>query len=57
MLAPVGAVTTIVPVGVVQVGCTVTLAVGVAGAFGTALTVQLNGVEVQPVVVLRAVTV
>ena len=29
---PVGAVTTIVPVGIAQVGCTVTLAVGAAGA-------------------------
>ena len=30
-LAPVGSVITIVPVGKVQVGCTVTLAVGAAG--------------------------
>ncbi len=40
--APVGAVTTIVPVGVVQSGCTVTLAVGAAGGVGTLFTV--NGV-------------
>ena len=36
--APTGAVTTIVPVGTAHVGCTVTLAVGVAGTAGTALT-------------------
>jgi len=35
----VGAVITIVPVGTAQVGCTVTLAVGVAGTVGTAFTV------------------
>src|SRR5664280_979694 len=38
--APSGAVTTIVPVGTAHVGCTVTLAVGVAGTAGTALTVS-----------------
>ena len=32
MLAPVGAVTVIVPVGVAHVGCVVTLAVGADGA-------------------------
>ncbi len=36
MFAPVGAVTTIVPVGNAQVGCTVALAVGDAGGVGTA---------------------
>jgi len=35
----VGAVITIVPVGTAQVGCTETLAVGVAGTVGTAFTV------------------
>jgi len=35
----VGAVIIIVPVGTEQVGCTVTLAVGVAGTVGTAFTV------------------
>src|SRR5664280_846972 len=38
--APSGAVTTIVPVGTAHVGCTVTLAVGVAVTAGTALTVS-----------------
>jgi hypothetical protein len=47
--APVGAVTVIVPVGVVQVGCAVTEAVGEAGAPGTVLTVTLVAVETQPV--------
>src|SRR5674476_1361978 len=40
--APSGAVTTIVPVGTAHVGCNVTLAVGVAGTAGTALTVILG---------------
>ena len=56
MLAPVGDVTTIVPVGVVQVGCCVTEAVGMAGAFGTAFTVKLNGDDTHPVTVFFAVT-
>ena len=38
MPAPVGAVTVIVPVGVVHVGCVVTLAVGCAGDDGAAFT-------------------
>jgi hypothetical protein len=54
--APVGAVTVIVPVGVVHVGCTVTDAVGAAGAPGTVLTVTLVAVETQPVDVFCAVT-
>jgi len=33
-------VTTIVPVGTAHVGCIVTLAVGIAGTAGTALTVS-----------------
>jgi hypothetical protein len=53
--APVGAVTVIVPVGVVQVGCAVTDAVGAAGAEGTVLTVTLVAIETQPVEVFCAV--
>jgi hypothetical protein len=34
-----------VPVGVVQVGCIVTEAVGAAGVAGTAFTVKNNAVE------------
>ena len=45
--APIGAVTTIVPVGTAQVGCTVTLAVGAAGSPGTAFTVTLVPAETQ----------
>lgn len=45
-----------VPVGVVQVGCTVTLAVGVAGIGGTAPTVRDIAVEAHPEVVLVVVT-
>ena len=56
MVAPVGAVTVIVPVGVVQVGCAVTLAVGAAGGVGAGLTVTFVAVEVHPVAVSRAVT-
>jgi hypothetical protein len=56
MEAPVGAVTVIVPVGVVQVGCAVTEAVGAAGAEGTTFTVTLVAVDVQPVEVFCAIT-
>ena len=45
--APVGADTTIVPVGTVQVGCTVTEAVGAAGGVGTAFTVTVVGLDTQ----------
>jgi hypothetical protein len=45
--APVGAVTSIVPVGTAQVGCTVTVAVGAAGGVGTALTVTVAGADIQ----------
>jgi hypothetical protein len=41
-----GAVTVIVPVGTIQVGCRVALAVGVAGAPGAALIVTLVPEEV-----------
>ena len=56
MPVPTGAVTTIVPFGVVHVGCTVTEAVGWAGAEGTAFTVKAKLGDIQPVVVFFAVT-
>ena len=40
-----GAVTFIVPVETIQVGCVVTLAVGATGAPGTALTVNVVAVD------------
>ena len=49
--APSGADTTMIPVGAVQVGCTVTLAVGAAGAAGTGLTVNEFNVDTHPVAV------
>jgi len=52
---PVGAVTTIVPDGVVQVGW-VKLTVGDDGAVGTGFTVTLVPALTQPVVVSRTVT-
>ncbi len=48
-VAGAGEVIVIVPVAIVQSGCFVTLAVGAAGADGTAFTVRLNGAETQPV--------
>jgi hypothetical protein len=45
-LVPTGDVTTIVPVVTVQVGC-VRLACGIAGALGTALTINEDNVELQ----------
>ena len=46
-----------VPVGTAQVGCTVTEAVGAAGAVGTALTVSGVAAETQVIsVVERTVT-
>ena len=56
MLAPVGAVTAIVPVGVVHVGCAVTLAVGADGATGTAFTTNTVAEDSQPVLLSFAVT-
>lgn len=53
--APVGVVTTIVPVGVVQVGC-VKLKVGATGAPGTLFTVTLVPGLTHPFVVSRTVT-
>ena len=44
-----GELTVIVPVATAQPGCCVTLAVGAAGADGTAFIVRLNGAETQPV--------
>ena len=51
-----GAVTVIVPVATVHVGCVVTVAVGAAGAPGTVLTVSAVAGEVQPVTELEVVT-
>ena len=51
-----GALITIVPVGVVQLGCTVAEAVGVA-IEGTALMVKAVPLEVQPVGVFFTVTI
>ena len=47
-VAGAGAVIVIVPVAVEQFGCCVTVAVGAAGADGTAFTVRLSGAETQP---------
>ena len=43
-----GELTAIAPVDTVQVGCAVTVATGVAGVAGCALTVRLVAVLVQP---------
>jgi hypothetical protein len=56
-VAPKGFVITIVPVGTVHVGCTVTVAVGTAGGAGTAFTVKLSPFDTQPLLVFLAVTV
>ena len=55
-LAPTGAVIIMVPVVVLQSGCNVTDAVGVAGPAGTGLTVTEPAIEIQPVVVFLTVT-
>ncbi len=47
-VAGAGELTLIVPVGTLQLGCCVTLAVGAAGADGTAFIVRLKGAETQP---------
>jgi hypothetical protein len=52
-VAPVGAVTTIVPVGLAQVGCIVALAVGAAGFAGIGFMVSDVAAEIQPVKVSR----
>ena len=54
-MAPVGALTRIVPVGVVQVGCTDAEAVG-AAIVGTALMVTEAAVDTHPLVVFLTVT-
>ncbi len=46
----------IVPVGVVQVGCMVTEAVGATGAVGKISTVKLVAELMQPVVIFLTVT-
>ncbi|MDZ7613052.1 MAG: hypothetical protein U5K51_04590 [Flavobacteriaceae bacterium] len=57
-VAPIGELTTIVPVGTAHVGCNVALATGEAGAPGTAFTVNNTPVLVASVVpVLLTVTV
>ncbi len=45
-----------VPVGVVQVGCMVTEAVGAIGAVGKTFTVKLVAELMQPVVIFLTVT-
>ena len=55
-LAANGAVIIIVPVGVVQVGCMVTEAVGATGAVGKISTVKLVAELMQPVVIFLTVT-
>ena len=55
MFAPAGAVTVIVPVGVVQVGC-VTLKVGAAGFAGMAFTTSTVADDIHPVLISCAVT-
>ncbi len=55
MVAPMGAVITTVPDGVVQVGCKVTLATGVAGGGGILFTVICVAAETHPVAVLSTV--
>jgi hypothetical protein len=55
-LAASGAVINIVPVGVVQVGCMVTDAVGATGKVGKTFTVKLVAELMQPVVTFLTVT-
>jgi hypothetical protein len=52
-LDPMGDETTMVPVGVIQSGCAVTLAVGAAGPAGSGSTDTETGTDVQPETVLR----
>lgn len=54
-MAPRGAVTLMVPVGTLQVGDAVTVAVGAAGVTGAALIVIGTASETQELEVLRAV--
>ena len=55
--APVGELTTIVPVGTAHVGCTVTLATGAAGAVGTASIVTVETAAVEQVLSAILLTV
>ena len=52
MSVPAGVVTMIVPVGVVHVGCTVTLPVGVMGAVGSVKVLVVLSEPVQPTLVM-----
>lgn len=55
-LLPGGGVSIMVPVGVVQSGCTVVMLRGPGCAAGAALTVTMVALEIQPVAVLLTVT-
>ena len=46
-IGPIGIETTMVPIGNAQVGCTVTLATGVAGGPSAGVTTRLVGNEMQ----------
>ena len=52
-----GELTTIVPVGVAQVGCTVALAVGAVGAVGAALITTVDAASVVQVLSVVLLTV
>lgn len=56
MLGPIGLVIVIVPVGVAQVACCVTDAIGAVGTAGNVLIVTGADAETQPVVVFFTVT-
>ena len=56
-MAPNGAVTVMVPVGVVQVGCCVTVAVGDVGTPKAGLIVTGTVAEVQSVAISLTITV
>ena len=56
-VAPVGELTTIVPVGIAQVGCTVTPATGATGAVGTASIVTVEAAAVEQVLSAILLTV
>ena len=55
-VAPVGAVMTMVPVAMLQEGCTVTDAVGATGAVGAAVTIREVDGDTQPVIEFLTVT-
>ena len=56
-VAPVGELTTIVPVGTAQVGCKVALATGAVGAPGTASIVTVDAATVEQVLSVVLLTV